>query len=229
MMRQAEPLALQMDGKQILVFPGPDASPIVYLHSFEDDHESIREALHEADCPAHTLVFIWGLNWNDDLTPWYCPPLSNNAAPYNGKADEYLAWMENELIPEAEAALPSPPRWRGIAGYSLAGLFAIYALYNSQAFSRSASMSGSLWFPDFRTFATTHDMAFKPDCVFFSLGSKERKAPFKLMRSVQDDTQAIEEHFEQLGIDTIFQLNPGNHYQHVAERTAQGLTWILNR
>ena len=35
----------------------------------------------------------------------------------------------------------------GIAGYSLAGLFALYALYKTDAFTRVASMSGSLWFP----------------------------------------------------------------------------------
>lgn len=35
----------------------------------------------------------------------------------------------------------------GIAGYSLAGLFALYALYKTDVFTRVASMSGSLWFP----------------------------------------------------------------------------------
>ena len=31
------------------------------------------------------------------------------------------------------------------------------------------------------------------------------------------------------GIDTVFQLNPGNHYDHAAERTAAGIAWLLSR
>ena len=32
-----------------------------------------------------------------------------------------------------------------------------------------------------------------------------------------------------MGVDTVFQLNPGNHYDHGAERTAAGIAWFLNR
>ncbi len=30
-------------------------------------------------------------------------------------------------------------------------------------------------------------------------------------------------------IDTVFELNPGNHFQDAAERSAAGMAWILSR
>ena len=39
----------------------------------------------------------------------------------------------------------------GVEGLpDLAGLFAVYATFQSDVFDRVASISGSLWFPDFR-------------------------------------------------------------------------------
>lgn len=32
-----------------------------------------------------------------------------------------------------------------------------------------------------------------------------------------------------MGTDTVFQLNPGNHFDHPVERTAAGITWLLSR
>ena len=32
------------------------------------------------------------------------------------------------------------------------------------------------------------------------------------MRSVLEDTQQVEERFERSGVDTRFELNPGNHF-----------------
>ncbi|MDY2610537.1 MAG: alpha/beta hydrolase-fold protein [Oscillospiraceae bacterium] len=55
--------------------------------------------------------------------------------------------LTEKLIPAAEKEINEVPRWRGIAGYSLAGLFALYAIYQTDLFSRVGSMSGSLGFP----------------------------------------------------------------------------------
>ena len=81
------------------------------------------------------------------MAPWDIPPISKNDTPCTGGADSYLDLLLSKIIPEAERQLRGTPVWRGIAGYSLAGLFAVYAMYQTGAFSRIASMSGSLWFP----------------------------------------------------------------------------------
>ena len=49
-----------------------------------------------------------------------------NAESCTGGADDYLRHLTTEIIPTAEKELAGVPSWRGIAGYSLAGLFALY-------------------------------------------------------------------------------------------------------
>lgn len=121
------------------------------------------------------------------------------------------------------------PAWRGIVGYSLAGLFALYAIYRTDIFSRVGSISRSLWFPGWKEYALTHEPKRPPDCVYFSLGDKESKTRNSILRSVQQDTEDICGFYRAMGVDTVFQLNPGNHYDRAAERTAAGITWLLSR
>ena len=79
--------------------------------------------------------------------------------------------------------MPGAPRWRGIAGYSLAGLFAVYALYRTDVFARAASVSGSLWFPGFREYVFSHTPLCRPDCVYFSLGLHRALLKFQILHA----------------------------------------------
>lgn len=78
-----------------------------------------------------------------------------NGASYTSGADGYLRLLINQIIPKAESLLQGTPAWRGIAGYSLAGLFALYSIYQTDAFSRVASVSGSLWFPGIKEYVVS--------------------------------------------------------------------------
>ena len=75
-------------------------------------------------------------------------------------------------------------RWRGIAGYSLAGLFALYAIYQTDLFSHVGSMSESLWFPGMKEYIFSHEPKCRPDCMYFSLGDKESKTRNTVLKSV---------------------------------------------
>ena len=87
------------------------------------------------------------------MAPWNSPAASKNA----GGADDYLRLLVEEVMPRAEKELPGSLAWRGIAGYSLAGLFALYAIYQTDVFSRVGGMSGSLWFPSFKEYVFFHE------------------------------------------------------------------------
>jgi predicted alpha/beta superfamily hydrolase len=134
-----------------------------------------------------------------------------------------------EIMPEAEKELPGPPAWRGIAGYSLAGLFALYAICQTDVFSRVGCMSGSLWFPGFKEYVFSHEPKRWADCIYFSLGDREAKTRNPVLKTVQENTEAIHAHFLAQGIDTVFQLNPGNHFVQGIERTVAGIRWLLGR
>ena len=135
--------------------------------------------------------------------------------------------MLSQIIPQVESSLPQPPIWRGIAGYSLAGLFALWALWQTNAFDRAASASGSLWFPHFVDRASTEPFVSNPQAVYLSLGKKETKTPNRMMRHVLDDTRAMEELLVERGIPTTLEINPGNHFAQTDLRMALGIHWIL--
>ena len=77
-----------------------------------------------------------------------------------------------------------------LAGYSLAGLFALYAAHKAKAFSRFVAASPSAWFPRFVDFAKTTPFATKPQHIYLSLGDAEAKTkipcfpPFRKMRKL---------------------------------------------
>ena len=217
-------------GKTISIFPSFEVNaPIIYLNTFSNEGQKVFEAAQAAGCPPFTLVAISDLDWNHDMVPWDSPPAFKNAEPCTGGADDYLQLITEEIIPTAEKEINGVPRWRGIAGYSLAGLFALYAIYQTDLFSRVGSMSGSLWFPGMKDYIFSREPKRWPDCTYFSLGNKESKTRNPVLRSVQQNTEEIYAFYQSRGIETVFQLNPGNHYNHVVERTAVGLCWLLSR
>ena len=222
--------ALEIGSKNISIFLSTKPrTPIIYLNTFSDEGRKVYEAAQATGCPPFTLVAISDLDWNHDMVSWDSPPALKNAEPCTGGADDYLRLLTREIIPTAEKELPGVPSWRGIAGYSLAGLFALYAIYRTDLFSRIGSMSGSLWFPGMKDYIFSHESKRWPDCVYFSLGDKESKTRNPILRSVRQSTEEIQAFYQDKGIDTVFQLNPGNHYDHAAERTAAGIAWMLSR
>ena len=217
-------------GKTVTIFSCgiPDA-PVVYLNTGSEDPRQILQAVQATGAPPFTLVSISDLDWDHDLAPWDAPAAFKNSKPFVGGANAYLQILAEEIIPRVEKESPASPLWRGIAGYSLAGLFAIYALYQTDTFSRAASVSGSLWFPGMKEYVFSHQWRQPPDCVYFSLGDRESKTRNSCLRDVQRNTGEIEALYRSKRTDTVFRMEPGNHFERAVERTAAGIAWLLQR
>ena len=206
---------------------GKSGAPLIVLNNFSGDGSSIVDQMRRIGCPDCSLLSIGGLNWDHDMAPWYCPPLTKGDTPCTGGADRYLEELLDQILKEALARTDGEPEYLGLAGYSLAGLFAIYAMYRTARFSRVCSMSGSLWFPDFREFALSHPLVRKPDRLYLSVGDREARSRNRMLQSVQDNTEFLADFYRKQGIETEYELNPGNHYQDAALRCAKGIAWIL--
>ena len=216
--------------KIVSIFPSTEPEvPIIYLSTFSGEGQKIFETAQAAGCPPFIRVTSSDLDWNHDIVPWNSPPAFKNAVPCTGGADDYLRLLMEEIIPTAEKDIKGVLSWRGIAGYSLAGLFALYAIYQSVLFSRVGSISGSLWFPGIEEYIFSHEAKRWPDCVYFSLGDKGGKTRNTVLRSVRQNTEEIHAFYRGKGIDTVFHLNPGNHYNQAVERKAAGVCWLLNK
>lgn len=203
--------------------------PVIYLNVFRDDGSGVWEACRALGCPPFALVAIGGLDWNRDLSPWECEPVTRAGEPFAGGAGDYLDVLLGEVVPRVEGELASPVAWRGIAGYSLAGLFALWSLWQTDVFSRAASVSGSLWFPGLIEHCTGRPLVSIADAVYLSLGKKEHKTPNRLMRDVLARTRGFEALLRSRNVDVTFELNPGNHFSEPDARCARGIAWLLGR
>ncbi len=222
-------VSLFIKKKTVEIFPGeqPD-SPVVFLNTFAGEGQKIACLLQKAGVDL-SLAAISGLDWNANLSPWTASPLSSRDPPFAGGAADHLALLTEKILPETEKFLPGKPAWRGIAGYSLAGLFALYALYQTDIFTRAACMSSSFWFPGLLPYAVSHEMKRKPDCLYFSLGDNEHKTRHPLLRQVRPNTEQLYAHYQQQGIKTVLQYPPGNHFRNPEDRTASGIQWITEQ
>lgn len=220
-------MVFTVEGKRVEVFPAAaPGCPVLYLHTVEDNGGAVYEAVQARTGMDFSLVAVSRLDWNADLSPWAAPAVFAKGAPFSGGAGAYLSLLLEKIVPQAESLLP-PVSWRGIAGYSLAGLFAVYALYHTDFFESAASVSGSLWFPGIQDYIFSHEFLQKPRRLYFSLGNKECRTHNPYMQCVQENTQAIESFCRSQGIDTVFRLNPGNHFQNAVSRCADGICWVL--
>ncbi len=217
-----------VSGKEATLYPASaDNRPLIVLNNYAGDGGSVMAALRQLDCPDFNLLCVGNLNWDDDMTPWACPPISANDAPCAGRADDYLNLLLAEILPKAKASVKGTPSRVSIAGYSLAGLFALYSMYRCDVFESVASMSGSLWFPGFKEYVLSHSVKRTPDKLYLSLGDKEAKTGNPYLKTVRKNTEEIAEHYKRLGIGVTWELNPGNHFKDAALRSAKGILAIL--
>jgi len=210
-------------GKYRLTVFMPDDQPdgIIYIPM----HGSAEEAVKLLSDLRAAVVSVEGFDWNRDLSPWPAEAVFGNE-DFGGEADAFLGLLTEELIPAAERAMDIEPVWRGIAGYSLAGLFALYAVYKTGLFTRAASVSGSVWFDGWTDFAENTPFAAKVTRAYFSVGAKEKKTRNVRMQPVEENTRRMCELFRSRGAQSIFMLNPGNHFVNADQRLADALRFL---
>ena len=221
--------AIQAAGKEAsLYFPDGPGRPLVLLNGYEGDGSAIAQAVRKADCGDCGLLAVSGIDWNEELSPWECTAVFRGEPPFSGGADTYLRELLDGILPEALRLLPFSPSYVCIAGYSLAGLFSLYALYRTDRFSRAASCSGSLWFPGFVEYAESRPMKRTPDRLYFSLGDREAGTKNPQMRTVGENTEELVRYFRGRGIDTAFEWNPGSHFKDPELRIAKGIAALIS-
>ena len=188
-----------------------------------DEGEKLFSLLKE---PKPYLICLEA-DWNRDLSPWKAEKVFRGGEDFSGGAESYLAKISEKVLPYVEDKLNITGCNRIIAGYSLAGLFSLFAFYKTEVFSKGASVSGSLWFEGFSEYMEKTPLLKVPEKFYFSVGDKEKNTKNPLMQSVEDKTKRAEEYFSALGIETVFELNNGGHFAEPESRMAKAVSWLI--
>ncbi len=201
-------------------------APLIVVNGEDGEGQALFEAVKAVTSADFSLAAIGGLDWDDDLTPWPAPGVFRGQ-DFTGHAGAWLKVLTEEVLQAVLGKLPEPPRWTGLAGYSLAGLFAAWAAHQTDAFGRFASVSGSIWYPGFIEYASRNAPVRAPERVYLSVGDKEAKARNPVMRTVEDATRRLMAMYQDMGVVTRFELNPGGHFNDPLGRMAKGIGWLL--
>ena len=203
------------------------------------------EAIKELSDKPFSLVAFMIKDWNQELTPWVAPPVFDKAAikreeselvqipereqsrpkvkaPFGDGAEKTLEFITSQLLSEVQENIPHLI----LGGYSLAGLFALWAGYQTDLFEGIAAASPSVWYPQWIDFASENKPLAKS--VYLSLGDKEEKAKNPVMAQVGNAIRKQHELLMEQEINTIFEWNAGNHFVDSDKRMAKGFAWAIN-
>lgn len=196
--------------------------PLIVGHYLEDPDSLWQQLSKDDQHPCH-LAAITGVSESEFL-PYPCPELGERFSSAQGL--KYYQTLTTVLIPALKAQLTVPVAAAPIiAGYSLAGLFALWAAAQADSpFERVISCSGSLWYPGvLEAIALPPERALRS--VYLSVGAKEKNSGPKMFREVERCTREAYERYQDCAKTLV--LNPGGHFTQVTERLYQGLSWTL--
>ena len=151
-------------------------------------------------------------DWDKYLSPWCAKTVFKRSPDFSGCADELLSAIANRVVPEIEDTLGIHPARRGIGGYSLAGLFALYSFWRTDIFDCGFSASGSMWFDGFAEYICKNVPMRAPEVFCFSLGDTEDVSRSPRIATVGMNTELIVARLNALGTRTSFHYNRGGHF-----------------
>ncbi len=218
---------MEIAGRDVLVFPTDvEGAPMVVLNTFENEGKGVHDAVISMTEMPFTLVCVQIDDWNSSMSPWSAS-IGMKGGDFTGAADIYLDDLIGSIVPSVIRSLRIHPGYVVIAGYSMAGLFALYSLFRTDEFSRAVCASGSLWFPGIVDYIDRNDMKGKVDRVVLSLGDREHRTRNVYMKKVLDNTQRIVDILSERCDDVRFRMDEGNHFNDPVGRIAKGIVSIL--
>ena len=202
-------------------FGNPESNTV--LIQMTDDQE-LPGLEHEYDCIRQMtgqdvyLIAVRVHAWNHDLSPWKAPAVFGN----EGFSDGAESTLREILELTADKT-----RQYYIGGYSLAGLFALWAVYQTDVFQGAAAASPSVWFPGFMEYVKEREI--RTGIVYLSLGDKEEKTRNRVMARVGDCIREMHDWLKEKGIRCTLEWNQGNHFKNADLRTAKAFAWVLSK
>ena len=214
----------------VLTFGNPEAD--LLLVQMVDDHDleviesevsCIRELSGGQD---FCLKAVRVGSWNNDLSPWPAPAVFGDEDFGDGAADT-LEYLLNNIIPGPKEPGRLKEKRILIGGYSLAGLFALWAGCQTDSFEGIAAASPSAWFPHFTEYLQDHKVL--AGAVYLSLGDKEEKTRNPVLSQAGTAIRTVHALLADSGTDCVLEWNKGNHFKEPDLRTARAFAWLMKR
>ena len=199
----------------------PDAGIVLIQPADDHDLEGIERetAVIAEKCNIpFRLIAARVDNWNNCLSPWEAPPVFGRDGFGGGAAETLEALLE---------LCADKSKTYFLGGYSLAGLFALWAAHRTDAFAGIAAASPSVWFPGFDEYMRQNRI--QTDTVYLSLGDREERTRNPVTAAVGDRIRGAYALLKERGVNCLLEWNEGNHFRDADLRTAKAFAWVLNQ
>ncbi len=203
----------------------PDGDIPLLIHIIDDIENA--DAFYDAASRYGAGIAVTEISgWDELLSPWIAPAAFKGSTDFCGKADVFLRELTGDIVPRIESSLTSPPRRRAVGGYSLAGLFALYSFWRTDAFDAGFSASGSMWYDGFTEYIAKNDPVRVPDTFCFSLGDTEHRSRSPRLASVLENTFKAFRRTGELGAGTTLVFDRGGHFTDETARVCDLIAFI---
>ena len=201
-------------------FGNPDSGIILIQPVDDHDLAGIENEFTAItrDCDvSFRLIAVRIDDWNNELSPWEAPAVFGKEN-FGSGASKTLGELLKLCIDKS--------RTYYIGGYSLAGLFSLWAAYQTDVFQGVAAASPSLWFPGFSDYMKRNEI--KADAVYLSLGDKEENVRNPVMATVGDRIREAYVLLKGRGVSCTLEWNEGNHFKDADFRMAKAFACVMN-
>ncbi len=209
-----------------LFLPESSFDTVIYIPV--SDPDSLNGIMEKFSDPGFAAAAVVCDDWDSQMTPWPAPPAFRGREPFAGRADSYLNELFGSIIPEIEKTI-GVPQFRGMAGYSLAGLFSLYAFYMRTELCLCGCVSGSVWYDGFEDWALERLPKAGSGSVFFSLGDREEKTRNIRMQHTGEMMKKIAGHLntEEERFEAVFRYTKGTHFDGYEDRMHDCISWLI--
>ena len=201
----------------------PASSDWILIQPVDDhDQEMLPQEMKQirALLPDESFaLFPVKVDWFRDLAPWTAPAAFRGQPDFGSGAEETLQVVLQSIVAKQQG------KKFILGGYSLAGFFALWAGYQTDAFEGIVAASPSVWYPGWDEYRMQHRIRIRN--AYLSLGNREERTKNPVMRTVGDRIREQYRLLESQGIRCILEWNEGNHFMNPDKRTAAGFAWVM--
>ena len=218
---------MQIGSSPCHIYGEPHAEYLLLQMTGEHELQSMESEVAAIAQNAHHFLFaaIPVESWNDALSPWEAPAVWEKQG-FSGNAADTLRLLTEQVMPTLKQQFELSENVKIIlGGYSLAGLFALWASTQTKLFYGVAAASPSVWFPGWMEFEQQHPI--QAQHIYLSLGDKEENTKNAVMAVVGDNIRTLHSRLAERGADCTLEWNNGGHFKDADLRTARAFQWVM--
>ena len=218
---------MQIGSRPCRIYGEANAEYLLLQMTGEHELQSMDGEVAAIAQSAHHFLFaaIPVESWNDALSPWEAPAVWGKQG-FGGNAMDTLRFLTEQVIPTLKQQFHLPENVKIIlGGYSLAGLFSLWASTQINLFYGVAAASPSVWFPEWMEFEQQHPM--QAQHIYLSLGDKEEHTKNTVMAAVGNNIRTLHSRLIERGADCTLEWNSGGHFKDADLRTAKAFRWVM--